>query len=141
MKFKDVGLDFSDYYQLTPEFGEDMNPTLECNAIGDVYLTLTDSCEWHESHTNGKMTVGTLRDAVDLIEAHYPTLKGISIYFIDNGDECYEFAMHVGNLEDLAEKDWGELLSHWYETIYAPLLNVTDPGSFGCMYLWSFLRP
>lgn len=141
MKFKDIALDFSDYYQLCLEFGGDMLPQLECNAIGDVYLTMVDSCEWHESHTSGKMTVGALRDAVDLIEAHYPTLKGISIYFIDNGDECYEFAIHVGNLEDLAEKDWGKLLIHWYETIYAPLLNITDPGTFGSMYLWSFLRP
>ncbi|MDK4206969.1 hypothetical protein [Corynebacterium pseudodiphtheriticum] len=140
MKFKDVGLDFSDYYQLTPEFGEDMNPTLECNAMGDVYLTLVDSCEWHESHTRGKVTIGALNYASDLIAAHYPDLKGIHLHFTDDGDGCYQFSMHVGNLETLAEKDWGKLLSHWYETIYAPLLNITDPGSFGSMYLWSFLR-
>lgn len=141
MKFKDIALDFSDYYQLDPEFGIALNPVLECDAIGNVYLLMVDSCEWHENHTRGKMTVGALHDALALIESHYPALKGIGISFTDNGDECYEFAMHVGNLEDLAEKDWGNLLSHWYETIYAPLLNITDPGSFGSMYLWSFLRP
>ncbi|WP_448857730.1 hypothetical protein [Corynebacterium propinquum] len=141
MKFKDIALDFSDYYHLENEFGKDLNPVLECDAMGDVYLLMVDSCEFHENYTRGKMTHGSLSDAVALIESHYPALKGIGINFTDNGDECYEIAMHVGNLEDLAEKDWGKLLIQWYENIYAPVLNITDPGSFGCMYLWSFLRP
>lgn len=140
MKFKDIALDFSDYYQLSPEFGGAMLPQLECNAMGDVYLTMVDSCEWHESHTRGEITDGALKDAAGLIAAHYPNLKGIGVYLTDDEHE-YEFSLHVGNLETLADQDWAGLLSHWYENIYAPLLNITDPGSFGHMYLWSFLRP
>lgn len=129
------------YYEVTEIVPGTERVEIEVNEDGEAWLVMSDGANFHEERLGREITREDLDRALRILNSELTddekTNHPVSVDFACNsmeygdGDRFLEWTFPAGHIDELSTTI-GAVGRGW--EILASILNVTDPGAFGCPY-------